>query len=975
MELSPADFATFFTEVYDVPPFPWQNRLLEQVAAQGRWPDLLDLPTGSGKTAALDIAVFHLALEAAVGLARRAPLRIAFVVDRRLVVDDAFDRAKKLVERLSTAETPIVRRVAEALRKFGGDKAPPLIAQRLRGGVPLEDDWVRTPCQPTILCSTVDQVGSRLLFRGYGVSPAMAPIHAGLLGSDCLLLLDEAHLAEPLRQTVQAIASLPSLRGPDARPVQVAMLSATAANVAGESFTLAEDDRAAPGLARRLVASKLATLKRIEGKRQDAIALEAVRAVETLLQSGATAPAVGVVVNRVARAREVFETLRADNVNDWQIELLIGPARAADRDEVAQTLRPVKTGTNQEPRLPKPLLIIATQTIEAGVDLDLDGLVTEAAALDALRQRFGRLNRGGRAITPYAAILAAVADLKPGDPVYGDAIGATWKALGGDGAVVDFGISAFAGWLEAAGLAGDAMAPLLTGKRDAPVLMPAYVDLWSQTSPVPECDPEPALFLHGTGRDPDAVQIIWRADVEPGRSKDELAEMIALAPPRAAEAIELPLWAVRAWLSGRSFDLADIASGEQIPDQRAARRRNAFRWAGIDHPRTQFIRPADISPGDTILVPSETGGCDGYGWNPDSTNWTDDVYEKASQPFAQRRFILRVTEGLVIQAVLRERGEGESIEEAKARGRRMMQRICAAMDDLGDSPKAREVMNCLHPLLPAGMASLMDRFEPKSHSRPAFPWRDAEDRRLAVVLIGSLPAAEAEQRDGSGGTTEDDVAASMTGVSCTLLQHAADVCKLALEFADRAGLPTELAADVALAAWMHDAGKVDRRFQRFLAGGDPFAVDDQHVLAKSAEGRSPRGTWERSGLPPAWRHEALSVRLALVNPRLVEANDRDLVLWLIGTHHGRGRPFFPHADLLDGRDRRLPDIPGLVPSMLKAGAGPQTLGFELDGLDWATLFALLRRRYGPWGLARLEAVLRLADHRASEMKEADNAAA
>ena len=98
--------------------------------------------------------------------------------------DDKFIRAEKLEGALCQATKPVTRRVAERLKTLSGD-GPPLIARRLRGGIPREDDWARTPAQPTVLCSTVDQVGSRLLFRGYGVSNSMKPVHAGLIGSDC----------------------------------------------------------------------------------------------------------------------------------------------------------------------------------------------------------------------------------------------------------------------------------------------------------------------------------------------------------------------------------------------------------------------------------------------------------------------------------------------------------------------------------------------------------------------------------------------------------------------------------------------------------------------------------------------------------------------------------------------------------------------------------------------------------------------
>jgi CRISPR-associated endonuclease/helicase Cas3 len=106
--------------------------------------------------------------------------------------------------------------------------------------------------------------------------------------------------------------------------------------------------------------------------------------------------------------------------------------------------------------------------------------------------------------------------------------------------------------------------------------------------------------------------------------------------------------------------------------------------------------------------------------------------------------------------------------------------------------------------------------------------------------------------------------------------------------------------------------------------------------------------------------------LAALHPKLCEAADPVLVLWLIGTHHGFGRPLFPHADPLDTRVRA--DIPAIFGEQLRLepGPGPQSLAFDFAGLDWAGMYCELKQRYGVWGLARLEAFVRLADHRASE---------
>jgi CRISPR-associated endonuclease/helicase Cas3 len=161
--MRPEDFPAFFEALHQCSPFPWQTRLAQRVFESG-WPPALDVPTGAGKTAAIDIAVFHLALEAARGPQRRAPLRILFVVDRRLVVDEAHRRAKRIASRLAAAQTGILKRVADSLRLLAETDGMPLVVAKLRGGTPKEPDWARTPAQPTVVVSTIDQVGSRCGF-------------------------------------------------------------------------------------------------------------------------------------------------------------------------------------------------------------------------------------------------------------------------------------------------------------------------------------------------------------------------------------------------------------------------------------------------------------------------------------------------------------------------------------------------------------------------------------------------------------------------------------------------------------------------------------------------------------------------------------------------------------------------------------------------------------------------------------------
>jgi CRISPR-associated endonuclease/helicase Cas3 len=106
-------------------------------------------------------------------------------VDRRFVVDEAYETSIVIQNSLLNAinKPGIVGEVAQALLLLADeDRSMPVDVIRLHGGLPHEPIFIHNPLQPTVILSTVDQVGSRLLFRGYGVSEFMRPVHAALVG-------------------------------------------------------------------------------------------------------------------------------------------------------------------------------------------------------------------------------------------------------------------------------------------------------------------------------------------------------------------------------------------------------------------------------------------------------------------------------------------------------------------------------------------------------------------------------------------------------------------------------------------------------------------------------------------------------------------------------------------------------------------------------------------------------------------------
>jgi CRISPR-associated endonuclease/helicase Cas3 len=954
MGLRAADFDAFHTAVHGRPPFPWQERLLRVIDTERAWPKVLDLPTSSGKTTCLDIALFALALDAGRPAAERwCARRIAMVVDRRVVVDQAAERGRLLLQRLTEATAGILAEVAAALRGLGGNDEEPLAVYTLRGGIVKDDGWARTPHQPLIIASTVDQLGSRLLIQGYGVSRSMKPVHAGLLGNDTLVLLDEVHLSQPFAETLERLGSLRSAfsRCPGMRPLQHALLSATPGDVSSDVFRLEAAEREPESaLGKRLHAVKPARL--VEVSTRENLPDACVQEIIGLLERHAV---VAVVVNRVASARDATSRLRAALRESADVVLLTGRMRPLDRDDLLALHRDrIATGRDRAAVVRK-LVVVGTQCIEAGADFDFDALVTESASLDALRQRFGRVDRLGAYGEAEGVVLHVRASKD--DPIYGTALAATWKWLreqrSGKEKTVDFGIEALPSPPD--------VQELLAPKRSAPTLLPAYLDLWAQTYPEPAVVPDVSLFLHGPDSGPPDVQIVWRADLldeHLERSDGDATTIAEAVRPSSLEAVSVPFAAARSWLGGgeEHSDFADVEWSEEPDDRGEPRGRRALRWRGD---RSEVIDASGLRPGDTIVVPSLRGGLSDGSFDPNATLPVTDLAERAAF-FARGLPVLRLHPAVLEALSL---GSLESSDDVPV--------VARALSDAEAQPWRRAWLRALAGRLRRTVVELGDP------ELDVTSWSVVEGPRLSASEVRTaIRGTDASVEPGADTTSDEDDSFHLGSAGITLAQHSTDVERFARDYATLLGLPKELASDLALAAWLHDIGKVDPRFQLLLRGGDeiellkderPWAKSSMPAGAKQAHDLARR----RSGYPRGARHEVQSVAMIEAIREMVgaKAHDLDLVLHLVGSHHGYCRPFAP--PVVDESPLKVSLAGHTSPTFgsLSFEAVPSDHGLHRLDSPLADRFWSLVGRYGWLELCWLEAILRLADHRASEEEE------
>ncbi len=1012
-------FVDFFRACWGNEPFPWQIELAERVATTG-WPSLLDVPTGLGKTAALDVFVWHLASQAHVEpVARTAPTRAAFVIDRRLVVDSAFRRLRSLTRTLDSSSEDAALAVAQRLRSIG-DTPFPLLVQRMRGGITWQAQWVRQPDQPAIVCGTVDQIGSRLLSRGYGSSASRMPIDAGLLGTDCVLIIDEAHLSSALATTVRGVGALESRSTSSplrARSSQVVKMTATSPDFDANVLRVGPDsaDVNDPVAGPRLLAQKRTVL--IEAKKDDDVTKQMVD-LGRVLVSG-TSSVVLVVCNTVKRARLVFDELK--KASDWDTQLLIGRCRDLERKEAEPFWFDRAMAGRVRSTSDRPLVLVSTQTVEVGVDLDVDSLVTEVASADAIVQRFGRVDRLGQVGETLSAIVACPSKLSEA-PVYGASADATWSVLCESAAALtwllpkkpdyealrrnfmsgptfDAGPLAFRELVDAA----SDRAALFGVAAPAPVVVFPTLDCWARTSPIPDPDEAVGPYLHGVERASPVVAVAWRA----GEDIQALEKSFELTPIRGDELVEVPLLSLRSFLYPSKIApdgdvLSDLES--QSSDEMIDIRDRPDVVGLIIRSRSDLVRDLrSVRPGDIVILPSSAGGHDNGGWTGRNNSVVADIADVVDRRLVRLRLSAPVLESFgfgsaALSTALRvfekfpvDTDPSDAITEL------LHQLLIEGQTVLASDSLAARVLIRGVELMAAEHSWTMD--SAVSYERPTLVVEEIDsDTEEGTLLHGLLltmkrpPADEASRGpevfdseaddDGEDGAGSSLLPTIVAGVDLTLLRHSQDVGSRARQFAENLGLAPDLISTLAFAGFLHDLGKAEVRFQAMLRRGDLVSAETSagvfsELFAKSdiamSDTTAMRFATSRSGWP-GLRHEAISLALAKTWPEveIPLGVDRELALYLIATHHGYGRPWFP-AD----REDRAPTAIALnidsseLPNFARRtpGASVAVLVKSSDGVmafDQPDRCKRMRSVYGFWGLSFLEAILRLADMTVSE---------
>ena len=612
--------------------------------------------------------------------------------------------------------------------------------------------------------------------------------------------------------------------------------------------------------------------------------------------------------NTPKTARETFEHL-VTRLPDSEVLLLTGlvrereavriRARILDPEHGMATVRPLDAPRQRH------LIVVATQTLEVGADIDAEYLVTEVCGVRALTQRLGRLNRLGR--FPHAR--AIYVHVPPSNRHGRSSPGTTdeaWPVYGPEPATVlerllNSTAGSKAGTVD---LSPRSAASILGRPLDdpgrAPEVLPGLLWEWTKTTTPPEGEAPVEPYFSGIAAPRLSVALLWRAHVPaPGK---------------------------RLWPRGTDREAIDVP----LAEARQILKDDEIRRLAPDGVTVEQASVDELRPGDRVVVASDAGHMDRFGWSP-----------AASEPVADASL---ANLGLPLDAVAIRRLCGAALHE-------LVDTALGITDDerdIGEAERSEAISGIL--------AMLRNMPEPAGWDRSEWIGFAGRLRPRVLAPRNEVPRLPVEVPDDEALSDEFDEL-SLGPVAVELDPHGHAVKTRARLIAERIGLPDDLLKAVEHAARLHDIGKSDARFQRWL---NP-RPEPGRLLAKS---NTPRHRWEAlrvsSGWPSGGRHEELSARLVRAwlaqKPDWGNPMQRDLLVHLVVSHHGKGRPLVPPA-----AGGTTGSVSGIVDGV------PVTASANLASVDWEQpdRFRRLQAHLGPWGLALLEAIVIRADHAVS----------
>ncbi len=905
--------------------FPWQCSLERRFTSSLGPFTALDIPTGLGKTSVMAAWLAALVGGAAV------PRRLVYIVDRRAVVDQATAEALKLRKWVDGNS---------AARMQLGLEERSLPISTLRGQFVDNREWLEDPSAPAIVVGTVDMVGSRLLFEGYGVSRKMRPYHAGLLGADTLFILDEAHLVPPFEMMLHSVTADRDTFGPAAHlvgvvpDVKLISLSATGRQIDGEVIRLTDAD-----LKHKVAGMRLAATKQLSFIESDETkTLPEMLATEAwdLTKQGTSNVRVIIFSNSpddAEKAHGFVESFSKVNKKEGKekqqiaTELFVGGRRVHEREQAAEWLG--ANGFLAGSGKPScPAFLFATSAGEVGVDMDADHMVCDLVHWERMVQRLGRVNRRGNGKAIVRVVVESPKIDKPTQKAMNTA--ETDRTKAEQKKVDEFAAvretvdvlrrplmelpgpmdckDASPGAIRLAKIKSETdprLAAIFDAATSKPPLRPALtravVDSWSMTSLEKHTGrPVVAPWLRGWIDEDPQTTVLWREflpvrEVTKEITKHDLrdaTEFFENAPPQLTETLDAESFRVLDWLIKRATTFNSRASNDAEDD--------TARGSSIQPDTIVAMILGRASEVERMLRLRDL--------TFDSTDKKKDKYDKETLQrdlYGATLVVDGRLGGLTSNGLLDPKVKSDVITfDGDERFSSVLGFRVRTSDvkDFNVSEKSND-----------SRFQTVLRFGTKFTS-------DEEPTEFLIVDQWKQASSSEDGRSISNGLQ-------------TLNDHQSWAEREAERLAKRIGLPKDYAKMLRIAARLHDEGKRSLRWQRAFN-----APPDGVHYAKT------KGPVKFSVLD-GYRHEfgSLPILQADAEFQQLAPGLRELALHLVAAHHGFARPVIRTTGCEDG-----------PPSALEERAR-----------EVALRYAKLQRRWGPWGLAWWESLLRSADQRAS----------